>query len=251
MSGSLIKTGQAIILLVNRGEKGDPGDGSVGVGTQGPQGVQGIPGIQGIQGIPSVKGDTGSQGIQGIPGVKGDTGRQGIQGIPGVKGDTGSQGIKGDTGDQGIQGIQGVPGASGVSGLGLLVYAEQNTDSPLSSYVSTIVPFDTEVSDPLNLFASGFFTPAVNGIYRVDTFLALNGSSAQGRHYIELWTASSKVLTLFTNDTYVSYTADAYRATLPLTAGTAYCIKVYSGATDPVVVVGAGVKNTLSIERLI
>ena len=139
---------------------------------------------------------------------------------------------------------------SGNLGLGLLVYAQQNTAVALTQYASTIVSFSTETFDPSNLFASGFFTPAVNGIYRVDTLLTLNASSGQGRHYIELWTASSRVLVLFTTDTGVQFTTDTYKVTLPLTAGTAYCLKVYSNAPDPSVPVGSGITNTLSIERL-
>lgn len=140
--------------------------------------------------------------------------------------------------------------AAGSSGLGLLVCAQQDTVVALTSSVSGIVPFATEVFDPSNLFSGGSFTPAVTGTYRVDCLLAISASGSLSFYSVEFWEGSAKLCNLFATDSYVGYATNSYRATLPLASGVAYSIRVSCGGTAPAVAIGSGVKNTLSIERL-
>lgn len=141
-------------------------------------------------------------------------------------------------------------GAGASTGLGLLVYAQQNVDVPLVSYVYGLVPFDTEVFDPQGLFLNGYFTPAVTAIYRVRCHLSTSVSSSMGFYGVQIHEGNTPIDTLYSTDTYVAYAVDTYSTDLPLTAATAYSIKVSCGGTSPEISVDSSVKNSLTIERL-
>lgn len=141
-------------------------------------------------------------------------------------------------------------GAGGVTGLGLLVYAQQNTSIPMIQYVSTLVPFSAEVIDGQNLFSAGYFTPAVTGAYRLTVGLNFSAYGELSYHAVEVWVGEVLTFTLYRFETYVAYSRRSHPAVLPLTAGTAYHIRLRSSGPTTTIDVAADCVNSLAIERL-
>lgn len=133
-----------------------------------------------------------------------------------------------------------------------LVSAQQNTAVTLTSGVYTLVPFSTEISDTSNLFASGAFTPAVTGTYRISCNLFFNVSTgAVGLYAVGVFQAGSAIGTISLNNATGVNVGQSGNASLQLASGTAYEVRAFSNGTTPTIYVGSGIQNTLTIERLL
>lgn len=134
---------------------------------------------------------------------------------------------------------------------GLIVYAQQNTVVNLTSGTYTIVPFPTEIIDSLNIFAGGFFTPAVTGVYRINSNLFFSvPSGAVGLYGAAVYQGAVSLGVLFLNNASGTTAVDSGDCTISLTAGIAYHIRAYSSNPAPTIGTGLGTLNTLSIERV-
>ena len=134
---------------------------------------------------------------------------------------------------------------------GVLLYAQQNTAVTLTSGVYTIVPFPTEIIDSLNAFASGIFTPAVTGTYRISCNLFLKvPSGALGVYAAGIFQGSTHIATLFLGTSTGSDAIESGHATIQLTAGVGYQVRAFCSGTTPTIGIGATIQNTLTIDRV-